>query len=783
MFIKRSHVLIFAFMLLGGILAAVTIGIMSGKADASPASGGSPEVVAYQGVVQVDDEPYTGDGFFKFAVVNVDGDTTYWSNDGTSAGGLEPTTVVQLDVSGGIFSVLLGDTDVDGMTEALTANVFSHPERYLRVWFSQSEGGPFDLFEPDTRIAAAPYALQAQEADDADTVDGLHASQLKTHYENVVVVAQNGGDFTSVQDAIDSIKDAATDNPYLVWIAPGVYQEIVTMESNIHLQGAGQQATIIRSDADTSSWLPTKGTLLLASDTSLRDLTVENRGKGDYNVALLATAGVTRTLVADVTAMAQGGGTSNYAVLLSGSGTGVTLQQVSALAENGNENYGLTNLSGSAVLLHGGAYTGYGGEDAYGIHNDGSGATLIAVSVTALGRNGDHQNYGLNNLNGAATTLRGGTFSGCGGTFTRGINNDDTGTTLDAENVTALGENSTNYNIGLSSYTFASVRLHGGSFSGCGGTYAQGILNNGIGTMLMAENVIALAENGSSSNIGLDNMASAKATLHGGFITGYGGEDAYGILNDGSDARLVVESVTALGESGDLANIGLYNVNGAAATLKSSSFIGNGGENTFGIENNGSGTTLVADGVTALGENGISYIFGLRNSDSALAVLRDGSFTGSGGTYTRGIYNTGYTTMLQAANVTALAEEGDTENYGLFNFESDNATLRGGFFAGFGGEEACGIYNKEDEGDAVLNAEGVSALGEGGEENYGLYNYDVAEVNITQSVLEGATKSVGMYFLGDVTISNSRLVGGAAASAAVCVGVSRDGTFNATGCP
>ena len=119
----------------------------------------------------------------------------------------------------------------------------------------------------------------------------------------------------------------------------------------------------------------------------------------------------------------------------------------------------------------------------------------------------------------------------------------------------------------------------------------------------------------------------------------------------------------------------------------------------------------------------------------------------------------------------------------MYNFDSDDVILRGGFFTGLGGDEACGIYNKEDGGDAVLNAERVSALGDGGTDNYGLYNYDVVETNITQSVLEGATKSAGMFFLGDVTISNSRLVGGAAATGVVCVGVSRGSTFNTSGCP
>jgi pectin methylesterase-like acyl-CoA thioesterase len=88
----------------------------------------------------------------------------------------------------------------------------------------------------------------------------------------VVVVAKSGGDYTSVQAAIDSITGAAADSPYLVWVAPGVYSETVTMKPYVHLQGAGQEATVITSTVSGSA-LPPQATLKLASDASLRDLT------------------------------------------------------------------------------------------------------------------------------------------------------------------------------------------------------------------------------------------------------------------------------------------------------------------------------------------------------------------------------------------------------------------------------------------------------------------------------------------------------------------------------
>jgi hypothetical protein len=415
------------------------------------ALGGAPTVVAYQGEVHMSGTPYTGDGYFKFAIVNAAGNTSYWSNDGSSVGGGEPTTAVQLAVSEGLFSVLLGDTTLGGMTQALEADVFDQPKRYLRVWFS-SDSSTFSQLTPDTRVTAVPYALKAQEAVDADTVDGLHASELGTDYQNMVIVAKSGGDHTSVQTAIDSITDAAAGNAYLVWVAPGAYVEQVTMKPYVHLQGAGQEVTIISSNISSGAWPPDQATLLLASDTSLRDLTVSNDGTGTRGVAVLATAGTTGTLVTDVTARAQGGNQKNYAFFLTGSGTGATLRQGTALAEGGSiANYGLVNYGGR-VTLRSGSFVARGGQDARGIGIAGSGTLLEAVDVTALGEDGTDYNRGLFNENDAVAKLQGGSFTGRGGANAFGIHNSDTiggDAKLEGKHITALGEDGSSLTDGL----------------------------------------------------------------------------------------------------------------------------------------------------------------------------------------------------------------------------------------------------------------------------------------------------------------------------------------------
>lgn len=169
-------------LLLTGVFTAIfLVAALLLSATSSHAQTGAPSIVSYQGKVMVDGMPYTGDGYFKFAVVNQAGSVSYWSNDGSSSAGGQPAQAVLLPVLNGLFNGLLGDTSLGGMGQPLTASVFDGTDRYLRVWFSD-DGVAFTRLTPDWRIAAVPYALQAEEAKNAanaanaDTLDGQHSS-------------------------------------------------------------------------------------------------------------------------------------------------------------------------------------------------------------------------------------------------------------------------------------------------------------------------------------------------------------------------------------------------------------------------------------------------------------------------------------------------------------------------------------------------------------------------------------------------------------------------------
>lgn len=103
--------------------------------------------------------------------------TTFWSNDGTSVSGNEPTSAVSVPVDAGLFSVGLGDTNLANMA-GLEASVFEKIDLRLRIWFSDGSG-PFIQLSPDQSMGSTAYALMAARVSPA-SLTNLDASQLTT---------------------------------------------------------------------------------------------------------------------------------------------------------------------------------------------------------------------------------------------------------------------------------------------------------------------------------------------------------------------------------------------------------------------------------------------------------------------------------------------------------------------------------------------------------------------------------------------------------------------------
>ena len=93
--------------------------------------------------------------------------TTFWSNDGTSVNGSEPSAFVTVGVSNGLFTVVLGDTTILNMA-AISAALFTQPNLQLRIWFNDGVNG-FAALNPAQNLTPAPYAVQAINANTATT--------------------------------------------------------------------------------------------------------------------------------------------------------------------------------------------------------------------------------------------------------------------------------------------------------------------------------------------------------------------------------------------------------------------------------------------------------------------------------------------------------------------------------------------------------------------------------------------------------------------------------------
>ena len=119
-----------------------------------------------------------GKARLKFALVSPDGNVTHWSQDGTSVSGSEPGEHVSVQVRGGLYSILLGNTSIPGM-DAMNPSLFQQiSDLHLRVWFSDGVNG-FERISPDRPFASVPYAMSADIGPGTITSTQLNEQILK----------------------------------------------------------------------------------------------------------------------------------------------------------------------------------------------------------------------------------------------------------------------------------------------------------------------------------------------------------------------------------------------------------------------------------------------------------------------------------------------------------------------------------------------------------------------------------------------------------------------------
>lgn len=411
-----------------------------------------------------------------------------------------PQTVPGVAPSNGYFTAALD----------FGAAAFRGDGRYLGI--EVNCGGGYTPLIPRLALTPAPYALHASSAgalhgrpvsDSAPAAGDVLAwngsAWLPTapggggggSYARVVVVAQSGGDYTSIQAALNSIGDAAWDNRYLVWVAPGRYVERVTMKPYVDIEGAGEQATRILYTG--SPWSDT-GTVVGADEAELRFLTVENTGGSDVATAICNNGSSPH--LTHVTAVATGGTSANYGVA-NWSGSAATLTRVTASAAGNNKSYGVYNYASSPTLLDVTATASGAANDNFGVANQAGGLPILR-DVTAAAAGGI-RSYGVYNTN-TAPEMTGGSAVASGANYSYGVYNDAASPTIARMTIQSSGAiNSYGvYNAGYSAPRMTTVLIQA-----LGGNICTGVYN--FHSEPTIQNSVIHASGG-GSNYGINNQ-------------------------------------------------------------------------------------------------------------------------------------------------------------------------------------------------------------------------------------------------------------------------------------
>jgi len=118
--------------------------------------------------------------------------TTYWSNDGTSTNGSEPSASVSVDVADGLFTVGLGDSTIPNMT-TIESFLFAQPDLQLRIWLNDSVNGSVAL-SPVQNLTWSPYAAFAQLA--SNVVGVVPSGSLAGAYAAAVAFSNPSNSFS-----------------------------------------------------------------------------------------------------------------------------------------------------------------------------------------------------------------------------------------------------------------------------------------------------------------------------------------------------------------------------------------------------------------------------------------------------------------------------------------------------------------------------------------------------------------------------------------------------------
>jgi hypothetical protein len=247
--------------------------------------------------------------------------------------------------------------------------------------------------------------------------------------ENVIWVAKSGGDFTTIGAALADISGSDANNRYLIRVAPGIYEETITLESFVDIEGSGEGVTVLRGPGSEffDGTIHSSG----AITAEVRLMTIESISTKSKAIGISVSNGGTSLTLTHVTVYATGGTGDTYAI--SNFSSSPNLSNVTLKAVGGTNTRGIFNSNSSPTLFNA-TVDASGGSHNTAVYNFFNSSPRLTNVIGTAGA-GSSSN-GLYNVSGVNVTLRDSEFTGA----TNNIYNGGTSSTTELGGAGPQGE-------------------------------------------------------------------------------------------------------------------------------------------------------------------------------------------------------------------------------------------------------------------------------------------------------------------------------------------------------
>ena len=352
---RISPLFAFAAFLLS-VLAVVSVAL-AGPGDVDVTATPLATGFTYQGRVEQDGVPFSGNCDFKFAL--------FGAETGSAQVGVTDNFNKNKAVQNGLFSIVVNASN------QFTSAAFDGNKRWLETELRCPSGlGAFVLLGSRQELTPAPYATFAQ---DSARLGGFLASEY-VRYTRIVIVSPVGTDAVAsgakLVAALAGITDASSEKRYLVFAEPGVYQlsASLQMKQYVDLQGAGKARTFIER---------TSGTIIQAAGNSeIRDLAVLGSGAG---ITAISGAGGSNTAIRRVQVSFAG------QTGIEATGTLLVEDVALELICSAFPCTGILNVLGNLDLIRGDVVISTGSATTRGIVVQGGSATIADSEIFVFG--------------------------------------------------------------------------------------------------------------------------------------------------------------------------------------------------------------------------------------------------------------------------------------------------------------------------------------------------------------------------------------------------------------